>query len=87
MGINNKSSSFERRFSLKRMFRSLDRLQDVIVFCCGALLVFEMMLLLVDILIDLNSGADLKQITSNSLFLLILVELFRLIAVYLFNSF
>ncbi len=83
VGIKSKSNSFEPRFSLKRMFRSLDKLQDVIVFGCGALLVFKMMLILVDILLDLNAGVDLKQITADSLFLLILVELFRLLAVYL----
>ena len=81
--MNNKSNSLQSRFSLDRMFRSLDKLQDLIVFGCGALLVFKMMLILVDILLDLNSGADLKQITADSLFLLILVELFRLLAVYL----
>ncbi len=81
--INNKSNSFESRFSLKRMFRSLDKLQDVMVFGCGALLVFKMMLILVDVFVGLSSNSDLKQITADSLFLLILVELFRLLAVYL----
>ena len=83
LGANGKPRSVEGRFSLNRMFRSLDKLQDIIVFGCGIMLVFEMMLVLVDIVIGLQSGGDIKQITSQSLFLLILVELFRLLAVYL----
>ena len=60
--INNKSNSFESRFSMKRMFRSLDKLQDVAVFGCGILLVLKMMMVLTDILLNLNIGVDLKQI-------------------------
>ena len=78
-----KANSFERRFGLSRMFRNLDTLQDFIVFLCGVLLVFKMMLILGDIFLDLRAGINFKTITANSLFLLILVELFRLLAVYL----
>ena len=74
---------FEPRFSLRRMFNSLDRFQDVLVFLAGVALVFKMMLVLVDTFIGLQAGMDIKQVTSQSLFLLILVELFRLVAVYL----
>ncbi|MDJ0571393.1 MAG: phosphate-starvation-inducible PsiE family protein [Pleurocapsa sp. MO_192.B19] len=83
VSIKSKSNSFDRRFSLNRMFRNLDKLQDVIVFGCGILLVFKMMLILVDMFLGLNQGIDVKSITADSLFLLILVELFRLLAVYL----
>ena len=83
VSIKSKSNSFDRRFSLNRMFRNLDKLQDVIVFGCGVLLVFKMMLILVDMFLGLNQGIDVKSITADSLFLLILVELFRLLAVYL----
>lgn len=78
-----KAKSFEQRFSLSRMFRNLDKLQDFIVFLCGVLLVFKMMLILGDIFLDLRAGINFKTITADSLFLLILVELFRLLAVYL----
>lgn len=81
--IKSKSRSYEQRFSLKRMFRNLDRLQDLVVFGCGILLVFKMMLILADIFFALKAGENLKIITAQSLFLLILVELFRLLAVYL----
>ncbi len=78
-----RANRFEQRFSLARMFRNLDTLQDFIVFLCGVLLVFKMMLILGDIFLDLRAGINFKTITANSLFLLILVELFRLLAVYL----
>ncbi len=83
VSIKSKSNSFDRRFSLNRMFRNLDKLQDIVVFGCGILLVFKMMLILVDMFLGLNQGIDVKSITADSLFLLILVELFRLLAVYL----
>ena len=78
-----KTHHFDSRFSLKRMFKNLDHIQDIVVFGCGILLVFKMMLILSDTFIGLRAGMDLKEITAQSLFLLILVELFRLLAVYL----
>ncbi|MEM8674276.1 MAG: phosphate-starvation-inducible PsiE family protein [Cyanobacteria bacterium P01_G01_bin.67] len=83
INTSNRVRAFESRFSLKRMFRDLDRLQDLVVFGCAILLVFEMMMILVDTFINLGAGIDVKEITAQSLFLLILVELFRLLAVYL----
>ena len=83
VSIKGKTNSFDRRFSLKRLFNNLDKLQDVIVLICGILLVFEMMLILVDVFLSLRAGTDFKTVTSQSMFLLILVELFRLLAVYL----
>lgn len=83
INIKNQSCSLESRFSIKRMFRNLDQLQDLVVFGCGILLVFKMMLILTDTFLALNAGMDFKTITAQSLFLLILVELFRLLAVYL----
>ena len=83
MGTRINTSAFEPRFSLKRMFNSLDKFQDVVVFGCAIALVFEMMLILADIFIGLSAGMDIKTITSQSIFLLILTELFRLLAVYL----
>lgn len=83
MGVQSKERSFESRFSLKRMFKSLDNFQDVLVFGCAIALVFKMCLVLVDTFIGLNAGADIKEITAQSLFLVVLVELFRLLAVYL----
>ncbi len=81
--MKGKPGAYAAKFSLKRMFRSLDKVQDLVVFGMGILLVFKMMLLLVDIVIALQAGADFKTVASQSLFLLILVELFRLLAVYL----
>lgn len=83
IGNKHKSRGFDSKFGLTRMFRSLDTLQDVLVFGCAIALVFEMMLILADIFLGLGAGMDIKDITAQSLFLLILVELFRLLAVYL----
>lgn len=83
IGNKRRSRVCDSRFDLTRMFYSLDRIQDVIVFGCAILLVFEMMLILSDTFIGLNSGMSIKEVTTQSLLLLILVELFRLLAVYL----
>ena len=83
IGNKHRSRSFDSRFSLTRVFRNLDKLQDLLVFGCGIALVFKMMLILVDVFVGLRAGMDVKEITAQSLFLLILVELFRLLAVYL----
>ena len=83
MNVKIRSRSFESRFSLKRMFRDLDRLQDIVVFGCAILLVFQMMMILMDTFVGLAAGIDVREITAQTLFLLILVELFRLLAVYL----
>ncbi len=80
-----KSNSSINKFGLHRLFRNLDALQDWIVFCLCVVLIIEMILLLGNIFFSLRVNPDFKQITSDSLFLLILVELFRLLAVYLHN--
>ena len=83
ISAKNKPGAYAPKFSLKRMFRSLDAVQDFVVFLMGILLVFKMMLILVDVFVALQTGVDFKAVASQSLFLLILVELFRLLAVYL----
>ena len=83
IGNKHRARPVDSRFGLKRLFRNLDQLQDLIVFGCGVLLVFKMMLILSDVFLGLRTGMDIKEITAQSLFLLILVELFRLLAVYL----
>ncbi|VEP16083.1 conserved membrane hypothetical protein [Hyella patelloides LEGE 07179] len=83
IGFQGQSRSFESKFSVKRMFRHLDNFQDLIVFGCCILLVFEMMLMLANTFLGLRAGTSVQDITAQSLFLLILVELFRLLAVYL----
>ena len=73
------------RFGVHRLFHNLDNLHDWIVFGLCIVLIIEMVLLLGNIFLALRVNPDFKQITSDSLFLLILVELFRLLAVYLQN--
>jgi uncharacterized membrane protein (DUF373 family) len=83
IGNKHKSRNFDSRFSLTRIFRNLDNLQDLMVLACGIGLVFKMMLILVDVFVGLKAGIEVKEVTAQALFLLILVELFRLLAVYL----
>jgi uncharacterized membrane protein (DUF373 family) len=78
---NERSSG--KRFGLLRLFRNLDNVQDWLVFLLCVVLIIEMVLLVVQIFMSLQINPDFKQITSDSLFIFILVELFRLLAVYL----
>lgn len=83
IGNKHKSRNSNSRFSFTRVFNNLDKLQDLMVLACGIGLVFKMMIILVDIFVGLRSGMDVKELTAQALFILILVELFRLLAVYL----
>ncbi len=74
-----------RWLNVRTMFRNLDAFQDLLVLLLAVVLVIEMVLLLGHLFVSLRVNPDFKVITSDSLFLLILVELFRLLAVYLKN--
>ena len=74
-----------RWLNVRTMFRNLDAFQDFLVLLLAVVLVIEMVLLLGHLFVSLRVNPDFKIITSDSLFLLILVELFRLLAVYLKN--
>ncbi len=74
-----------RWLNVRTMFRNLDAFQDLLVLLLAVVLVIEMVLLLGHLFVSLRVNPDFKIITSDSLFLLILVELFRLLAVYLKN--
>ena len=74
-----------RWLNVRSMFRNLDAFQDLLVLLLAVVLVIEMVLLLGHLFASLRVNPDFKVITSDSLFLLILVELFRLLAVYLKN--
>ena len=74
-----------RWLNVRSMFRNLDAFQDFLVLLLAVVLVIEMVLLLGHLFVSLRVNPDFKIITSDSLFLLILVELFRLLAVYLKN--
>lgn len=70
-------------FNRKRIINNLDNVQDALVclLCIGLLIV--MVLLLVNLFVHLQVQPDFRQTISDMLFLLILVELFRLMMVYL----
>lgn len=70
-------------FNRKRIITNLDNVQDALVclLCIGLLIV--MVLLLFNLFTSLQAQPDFKKTISDMLFLLILVELFRLMMVYL----
>ncbi len=74
-----------RLFNRRRIIRNLEIFQDFIVIALMVCLLVDMVFLLVSViqtLLQLQT-ADFKSFTSDILFLLILVELFRLLVVYL----
>ena len=66
-----------------RLVRSLEFIQDLIVIClCIGLFTF-MVIEIRDMFLSLLPPLNFKTVTSDILFLLILVELFRLLIIYL----
>jgi len=84
--MNNSSSSrlpWYRWLNSRRMIRLLETVQDLIVVClCMGLFSF-MVLQLREMVLSLLPPLQFQTVTSDILFLLILVELFRLLIIYL----
>ena len=78
-----KSPLLFRVFHKKRIFQNLDNLQDFLVILLCVVLLVEMVLILGQLFVSLSGEPDFKQVTSKGMFIVILVELFRLLAVYL----
>lgn len=80
---NNPSSNWYSWFNKSRIVRALETIQDFIVvsLCMGLFSV--MVIQLRAMFISLLPPLDFKAVTSDILFLLILVELFRLLIIYL----
>ncbi|MEC4985443.1 MAG: phosphate-starvation-inducible PsiE family protein [Oscillatoria sp. PMC 1068.18] len=70
-------------FNLRAIVRNLEVIQDLIVIGLGVGLLFEMIVLLWAIFSSLLKPFNFQAITSDILFLLILVELFRLLINFL----
>ncbi|MEC4893249.1 MAG: phosphate-starvation-inducible PsiE family protein [Oscillatoria sp. PMC 1051.18] len=79
----NKSRFRHRWFNRRAIVRNLEVVQDLIVVCLGVSLLFEMIILLWAIFSSLLEPFNFQAITSDILFLLILVELFRLLINFL----
>jgi uncharacterized membrane protein (DUF373 family) len=78
--LNTKLSDW---FGRERIVRNLEIFQDIIIISlCIGLFCF-MLLRLVDMFSTLLQPLNLRQVTSDILFILILVELFRLLIDYL----
>ena len=80
---NNPSSNWYIWFNKSRIVRALETVQDFIVvsLCIGlfSVMVIQLRAMFISLLPPLN----FKAVTSDILFLLILVELFRLLIIYL----
>ncbi len=80
---NNPSSNWYSWFNKSRIVRALETIQDFIVvsLCMGlfSVMVIQLRAMFISLLPPLN----FKAVTSDILFLLILVELFRLLIIYL----
>lgn len=72
-----------RWLSSDRMIQSLEAVQDFIVVCLCVGLFSFMVMQLREMVVSLLPPLDLPLVTSDILFLLILVELFRLLIIYL----
>lgn len=72
-----------RWLSSDRMIQSLEAVQDFIVICLCVGLFSFMVMQLRELVLSLLPPLDLPLVTSDILFLLILVELFRLLIIYL----
>ncbi|MBD2137037.1 phosphate-starvation-inducible PsiE family protein [Anabaena sp. FACHB-1237] len=70
-------------FKRDRIVRNLEIFQDVIVISLCVSLFCVMLLRLGDMFLSFLHPLDLRQVTSDILFILILVELFRLLIDYL----
>ncbi|MBS9387564.1 MAG: phosphate-starvation-inducible PsiE family protein [Dolichospermum sp. WA123] len=70
-------------FKRDRIVRNLELFQDIIVISLCVSLFCVMLIRLGDMFLSFLSPLDLRQVTSDILFILILVELFRLLVDYL----
>lgn len=70
-------------FHRRRLLSNLEVFQDFIVISLCVCLLGEMLILLKNVFLSLLTPPDFQNVTSDILFLLILVELFRLLMVYL----
>jgi uncharacterized membrane protein (DUF373 family) len=74
---------FDRWLDRHAIVRNMEAFQDLIVIVLCLALFAVMLIQLWGIFISLMHSLDYKQVTAKMLFLLILVELFRLLMVYL----
>lgn len=81
--INNRSSNWYELLNRKLIVRTLETVQDLIVISLCIGLFSVMAIQLRAMFLSLLPPLNFKAVTSDILFLLILVELFRLLIIYL----
>jgi uncharacterized membrane protein (DUF373 family) len=77
------SNPFDRLLNRRRILINLDGFQDILVIILMLGLLVHMSLLLIKIFLDLRTSPGFNEIADEMLQVLILVEIFRLMAVYL----
>jgi uncharacterized membrane protein (DUF373 family) len=83
MNIHHSSIPWYRWLSNERVIRLLETVQDLIVICLCIGLFSFMVIQLREMVLSLLPPLNFPHLTSDILFLLILVELFRLLIIYL----
>ncbi len=78
-----KSNPMDSLFNRRRILVNLDAFQDILVIILMVALLVHMSLLLFEIFLHLRDNPEFQQIADEMLQVLILIEIFRLMAVYL----
>lgn len=81
--MKNPGKSWREWFERERIIHNLEVIQNIIVVTLAIGLFFVMVLRLGDLFTSLLIPIDFQSVTSNILFILILVEIFRLLIIYL----
>jgi uncharacterized membrane protein (DUF373 family) len=79
----NLKEMFSKLLEREQIVRNLEIFQDIIIISLCISLFCVMVLRLVDLFFNFFRPLEVRQVTSDILFILILVELFRLLADYL----
>ena len=80
---NSQSSPWNKLFERKRIINSLETIQNAIVIALSIALFCVMLIRLSDLFLSLLIPLKFQNVTSDILFILILIELFRLLIIYL----
>ena len=81
--MKNPGKSWREWFERERIIHNLEVIQNIIVVTLAIGLFFVMVLRLGDLFTSLFIPIDFQSVTSDILFILILVEIFRLLIIYL----
>lgn len=81
--LDNQHGQWDKWFERDRIIRSLETIQNAIVIALSVALFCVMLIRLGDLFLSLLVPLKFQNVTSDILFILILIELFRLLIIYL----